>query len=595
MSARDEATRGAGRTGLAALAGLAAGLVTLGASGLVALLTGASSEPLVAVGAAFVDATPTWLKDLAARAFGTADKVALGVGEVVVLAGLAALAGVLAARRWAWGAVVVVALGVVAMTAALGRPGSSAGSVLPAVVGTAAGLWTLRALVDRLPASPPPTARPAASSPDATAPTAAPPTATPPAATPSAATPSTAATPGDGTEAGDAPHADRTGPVGGTGWAGWGRAGWGDTGRTDPAPALGGGTDRRGFLRVAGAAAALGAVGVLVGRAAGATGRAVTAARDAVRLPRPARAAPPLPAGVAVGVDGVEPWATPIDAFYRIDTALVVPQVDPATWTLRVHGLVAREVVLTWDELLASDLVEAWVTLCCVSNPVGGDLVGNQRWLGLPVREVLARAVPDADADMVLSRSADGWTASTPIEALTDDRDALLAVGMDGAPLPVEHGFPVRLVVPGLYGYVSATKWVTELEVTRFADRRAYWTQRGWAERGPVKTQSRIEVPRGGGDVRAGDVVVAGTAWAQHRGVTRVQVRADDGPWQDATLAADASVDTWRQWRWTWRAEPGEHVLHVRAFDPDGPQTGAIAGVLPDGATGYDAVHVTVT
>ncbi|WP_444665023.1 molybdopterin-dependent oxidoreductase [Cellulomonas sp. CW35] len=535
------------RARFAALAGLASGLVTLGAAALVAVVTGASSDPLVAVGAAFVDATPTWLKELAAETFGTADKAALAVGEVLVLAGLAALAGVLAARRWVWGAAVVVALGLVAAAAALGRPGASAWTAAPAVVGTAAGLWTLRVLVDRLPA-------PARSS-------------------------SVAATGSGGTPV---THPVGTASAGGPGTVGTSaRDAWSRT-------------DRRGFLQAVGVAAALGAVGVVVGRAAGAAGRAVTAARDAVRLPRPARAAAPVPAGVDVAVDGLEPWRTPPDAFYRIDTALVVPQVDPATWTLRVHGLVEREVELTWDELLASDLVETWVTLCCVSNPVGGDLVGNQRWLGLPVRDLLARAVPHADADMVLSRSADGWTASTPIEALTDDRDALLAVGMDGAPLPVEHGFPVRLVVPGLYGYVSATKWVTELEVTRFADARAYWTQRGWSERGPVKTQSRIEVPRGGGDVAAGDVVVAGTAWAQHRGVRRVQVRADEGAWQDATLAADGGIDSWRQWRWTWRAEPGEHVLHVRAFDPEGPQTGEVADVVPDGATGYDSVHVTV-
>ena len=355
------------------------------------------------------------------------------------------------------------------------------------------------------------------------------------------------------------------------------------------------GGDRRQFLAAAGTAGALGLVAVGMGRLAGTAGRAVSAVRATVRLPGPRVSAPAVPAGVDVGVDGVAPWATPPGDFYRIDTALVVPQVDPTTWTLRVHGLVEQEVELTWDELLASDLVEAWVTLCCVSNPVGGDLVGNQRWLGLPVREVLARARPLSDADMVLSRSADGWTASTPITALTDGRDALLAVGMDGAPLPVEHGFPVRLVVPGLYGYVSATKWVTELEVTRFADASAYWTDRGWAPRGPVKTQSRIEVPGDGAQLEAGEVVVAGTAWAQHRGITRVQVQVDRGPWQDATLADSGGIDSWRQWRWTWTAaEPGRHELRARAFDPEGPQTGAVADVLPDGATGYDYVQVSV-
>ncbi|MDQ0427126.1 molybdopterin-dependent oxidoreductase [Cellulomonas iranensis] len=508
---------------LAGLAGLAAGAVTVGVGALVAIVTGPSTDPLVAVGAAFVDATPGWLKDAAVAAFGTADKLVLGVGEALVLAALAAVAGVAARRRWSVGAVLVVLLGGVAAFAASLRPDTGALAPAPAVVGTVAGLWTLRELLRRLPPAAPPTA----------------------------------AAPG--------PVADGPAPPG-----------------------------RRTFLRLTALAAAVGVVGAVVGRVAATGARGAQAARAALRLPSPARPAPSPPSGVQVA--GVGPWATPPADFYRIDTALVVPQVDPATWRLRVHGLVEREVELTWDELLASDLVEAWVTLACVSNPVGGGLVGNQRWLGLPVRDVLARAVPTADADMVLSRSADGFTASTPLEALTDDRDALLAVGMDGAPLPPEHGFPVRMVVPGLYGYVSATKWVTELEVTRFDRVSAYWTQRGWSERGPVKTQSRIEVPRTGATVAAGDVVVAGTAWAQHRGVERVQVRVDDGAWQDADLAADGGVDSWRQWRWTWPdAAPGDHVLAVRAWDPDGPQTGVPADVVPDGAAGYDTLDVTVT
>lgn len=502
------------RTVAAAAAGVVAALVTVGVAAFVSVATGPASDPLTAVGAAFVDATPAWLKDWAASTFGTADKAVLGAGEVLVLAALAALAGVLAARRWWWGALVVGALGAVAALAALGRPGASAAAVVPAVLGTAAGLLTLRALVRRLPG-----------------------------------------------------------------------------GDDDP----GAGEDRRGFLRAGALAAASGLVTLALGRSVGTSGRVTQAARADVRLPAPATTAAPVPAGVQVGTPGMTPWATPPDAFYRIDTALVVPQVDPSTWRLRVHGLVEQEVTLTWDELLASPLEEAWVTLCCVSNPVGGDLVGNQRWLGLPVRELLARARPTAGADMVLSSSADGWTASTPLTALTDDRAALLAVAMDGAPLPVEHGFPVRLVVPGLYGYVSATKWVVDLEVTRFADATAYWTDRGWSALGPVKTQSRIDVPREGAVVEAGEVVVAGVAWAQHRGVRGVQVRVDDGPWHDATLADEGGIDSWRQWSWVWPAERGDHVLRVRASDPSGPQTGAVQDVVPDGATGYDELRVTVT
>ena len=502
-------------TALAALAGVAAGVVTIGVGSLVALLTGPTTDPLVAVGGAFVDATPAWLKDAAASTFGTADKVVLGVGEVIVLLALAGLAGVLAARRWAWGATLVVVLGAVAGLAAMGRPDAGTLAAAPAIVGAVAGLLTLRELVRRLPGAP-----------------------------------------------------------------------------ARPRPE---GVARRTFLQATAVAGVLGAVGVLVGRAIGSGARGAQAARAAIRIPQPSTTAAPVPAGVDIGVDGVGPWQTPADEFYRIDTALVVPQVDPSTWSLRVHGMVEQEVTLTWDELLAGDLVEAWVTLACVSNPVGGDLIGNQKWLGLPIADLLARARPTGDADMVLSRSVDGFTASTPLAALTDGRDALLAVAMDGEPLPVEHGFPVRMVVPGLYGYVSATKWVTELRVTRFADATAYWTDRGWSPEGPIKTQSRIEVPRPGAAVDAGSVVVAGTAWAQHRGVTGVQVRVDDGSWNDATLADDGGIDSWRQWSWTWDAEPGEYQLFVRASDPQGPQTGAQAGVIPDGATGYDTVRVTVT
>ncbi len=352
------------------------------------------------------------------------------------------------------------------------------------------------------------------------------------------------------------------------------------------------GASRRTFVLLASTGILLGTVAALAGRTLGATRRAVEAIRAALRLPAPARRAPALPEGVQV--PGVGDFVTPSGDFYRIDTALTVPRVDPETWRLRVHGLVERPLELTFDELLSSDLVEAWVTLTCVSNPIGGSLAGNARWLGLPVREVLARARPVAGADMVLSTSADGFTASTPLEVLTDDRDALLAIGMNGEPLPLDHGFPVRMVVPGLYGYVSATKWVVDLEVTRFSETTAYWTVRGWAERAPVKTASRIEVPREGATVPAGRVVLGGTAWAQHRGVVRVEVRMDEGPWHDADLAAVPGVDTWRQWSYAWDARPGQHTVQVRASDPEGAQTGETRGVVPDGATGWHTIRLTV-
>ena len=301
----------------------------------------------------------------------------------------------------------------------------------------------------------------------------------------------------------------------------------------------------------------------------------------------------PTPAGVDLEVGGQAPWRTSNRAFYRIDTALSPPLIDPTEWTLRIHGLVERELTVTYQDLLDRGLRDAWVTLCCVSNPVGGDLISNTVFSGVPIKDLLDEAGVQSGADMLLSTSEDGWTCGTPLAALTDGRDALLAVGMDGVPLPVEHGFPVRQVVPGLYGYVSATKWVTDWEITRFDDTEAYWTTRGWSARGPIKTHSRIDVPRK--TVEAGAVTVAGVAWAQHTGIKKVEVRVDDRRWEEAELASVPSDDTWVQWRWEWDAKPGEHRLQVRATDMTGyTQTSELADVVPDGATGYHAVDITV-
>jgi DMSO/TMAO reductase YedYZ molybdopterin-dependent catalytic subunit len=302
-----------------------------------------------------------------------------------------------------------------------------------------------------------------------------------------------------------------------------------------------------------------------------------------------------LPAKVSVGVPGVEPFVTRNADFYRIDTALTVPQMEPKDWRLTIHGRVKRPLTLTYEQLLARPMVERYITLACVSNEVGGELVGNARWLGVPIKDLLDEVEPDDSADQVVSRSVDGYTAGTPTAALRDGRDALLAVGMNGEPLPVEHGFPVRMVVPGLYGYVSATKWLTELELSRFSDFSAYWVRRDYAALAPVKTQSRIDTPAAGRRLEQGLVVVAGVAWAQHRGVSAVEVRVDDGPWQQAQLAAVPSVDTWRQWSWPWQATPGEHRLEVRATDNTGQvQTGQVHEPLPDGATGRHTIKVRI-
>ncbi len=349
---------------------------------------------------------------------------------------------------------------------------------------------------------------------------------------------------------------------------------------------------RRQFLALSGAVALAAVFAGGAGRLLARSRAAVEAARRTLRLP--VRAVP-APADVEVDVRGVEPWVTSQAQFYRIDTALSVPQILPDDWELRIHGMVDNELTLSYQDLLDRGLEQAWITLCCVSNQVGGDLISNASWSGVRIADVLAEAGVHEDADAVLSTSQDGWTCGTPLAVLTDDRNALFAVAMNGEPLNPEHGFPVRMVVPGLYGYVSATKWVVDLEVSRFSDFSAFWTDRGWSAQGPVKTQSRIDVPKPGADLAAGDVVVAGIAWAQHTGVMKVEVSVDGGAWAAATLAAHPSIDTWRQWSYVWSATSGEHEIAVRATDASGyTQTGELADVIPDGATGWHTISVDI-
>jgi DMSO/TMAO reductase YedYZ molybdopterin-dependent catalytic subunit len=354
-------------------------------------------------------------------------------------------------------------------------------------------------------------------------------------------------------------------------------------------------TTRRAFFAATGITAAAAGMAATGGRLLSAARSNIAQARESLQLPSPATAAPAVPAGVQSAAPGVTQWITPNNEFYRIDTALSVPEINAEDWELRVHGMVEQEVTLTFQDLLDAELIESHVTLTCVSNPVGGNLAGNAKWLGFPLREVLRMARPKEGADMVLSTSEDGFSASTPLEVLQDDRDAMLAIGMNGEPLPLEHGYPVRMVVPGLYGFVSATKWVVDLEVTRFADSKAYWTDRGWSERGPIKTMARVEVPKSFAQVSAGKVAIGGTAWAQTRGITKVEVQIDNGPWTEAVLSAEASVVTWRQWSFEWDATPGPHYIKARATDGTGEvQTDKRADPVPDGASGWQSVMVTV-
>ena len=355
------------------------------------------------------------------------------------------------------------------------------------------------------------------------------------------------------------------------------------------------GITRRRFITWVGVTAAAGAVAAVAGRALSASYEAVQAVRTSFTLPPPAVPLETIPAGATFDVDGLSKFLTPNAEFYRIDTALQVPVIDPNDWVLKINGMVDAPIELSYADLIALPLEESATTIACVSNEVGGDLIGTAVWLGYPIRHLLERARPQSGADMVLSRSSDGFTASTPIEALQDDRNAILAVAMNGEPLPLEHGYPVRMIVPGLYGYVSATKWVTELRVTRFADDPAYWTVRGWTERGPIKLSSRIDVPRGSDAVAAGDVVIAGVAWAPHTGISAVEVRIDDDDWQDAELTDPVGIDTWRQWRFVWQATRGDHEITVRAVDANGDvQSADTVPPFPDGSEGYAKRSVSV-
>ncbi|PVE75963.1 molybdopterin-dependent oxidoreductase [Microbacterium testaceum] len=356
------------------------------------------------------------------------------------------------------------------------------------------------------------------------------------------------------------------------------------------------GTDRRQFLLFTGLTA-LGAVVVGVGaRVLNATTSSVAAARDALRLPSPRRTVT-VPDGANWEIEGLSPIITPNSDFYRVDTALTVPNVDPTTWRLQIDGMVDTPIELSFDDLVNRGLDEYGVTLTCVSNEVGGDLVGNAIWTGVPIRDILRMAGPQADADMVLSESVDGYTASTPLSALVDDNlDAIFAVAMNGEPLPFEHGFPVRMVVPGLYGYVSATKWVTKLTVTRFDKDEAYWTPRGYAAQAPIKLSSRVDTPKIGTPVAAGTVTIAGMAWAQPVGVQKVEVRIDDGDWQETQLSNPINDQSWVQWRFDWNAEAGSHYIAVRATDKQGNlQIEQQAPIAPDGSSGWQRTLVTVS
>lgn len=352
---------------------------------------------------------------------------------------------------------------------------------------------------------------------------------------------------------------------------------------------------RRGLL-ITGALAVTAGVTGFGGRWLQGARTNVEASRRALRLPTPATKAPALPAGAQLDVEGISRFYTKPADFYRVDTALSVPRLTTDEWQLKLHGMVEKEVTLSFDDLLARPIVEHDITLTCVSNEVGGPLMGTARWLGVELAPLLREAGLDPKADQLVGRSVDGMTIGTPVAAVMDGRAAMLAIAMNGEPLLPEHGFPVRMVVPGLYGYVSATKWIVDLEVSTFAAYDPYWVKRGWKQQAPIKTSSRIDTPKAFARVKAGRVVVAGVAWAQHRGIKEVEVRVDGGDWRKAELSQEVNTDLWRQWKLEWDAPAGSHMLQVRAVDATGAvQVENRTPPFPSGSTGWQSVLITVT
>ena len=535
--------------------GVALGLLSTFAGLAVAeLMTGlvkGASSPVLPVGQEIIDVVPPAVKDWAIDTFGTADKAVLILGTILSLGVIGSIVGILAVRGARSAAYAVTGVvGLIGVWAVSMRPAPTFGKMLPAIVGTLVSIAVLWWLSPRsIDVEPEPSA--------------------------------------------DVPETEH-GPV--------------DAARTSTELVPVAGSTRRGFVLGAGVVAMgavlLGGIGRVLKRRFD-----VDDERDALTLPEVDDTVPEAPMaetsaaaidGNDFGLEGVTPFIVPNSDFYRIDTALSVPQVSKDDWSLRIHGMVDNELELTFADLLERPMIERPITLSCVSNRVGGDLVGNAVWQGVRMKDLLDEAGVDPAATQTVSRSIDGWSCGSPTSVIMDGRDAMVAIAMNGEPLPAEHGYPVRLVVPGLYGYVSATKWVTEIEMTRWEDFDGYWVPRGWAKEGPIKIMARIDRPSNGRRLERSDdgaVDIAGLAWAVHRGISRVEVEIDeDGEWRECELAGVPSDDTWRQWRYRWDDfTPGEHRVTARAFDGDGEaQPIGPKDVAPDGAEGYHSVRFTI-
>jgi DMSO/TMAO reductase YedYZ molybdopterin-dependent catalytic subunit len=522
-----------GRLGVGASIGVLSAAVALGVGEVVAALVRPAASPVIAVGNRFIVLTPEPVKRWAIRSFGTNDKTVLLSGIYLVIAALAVVVGVLALRRLVYGLVGLAVFGAVGVYCALTANAHHGSDIVPTIFGTAAAMAAMLVLTRA---------------------------------------------------AGPDPALDQV-PARKTVAAG---------------PAVRFVANRRGFLTGSAAAAGLAAVAGFGGRAAQHARFDVAEARANLTLPPPVEPLVPpapvadVPNGPDLGKSGV-PWNTPNGMFYRIDTAIEPPQLDPKDWSLRIHGKVDHEITMNYSDLLGRPMIERWMTLSCVSNEVGGQLVGNARFLGARLADVLREAGVHHDADQLVLTSVDGMSLGAPTAVVMDGRDSMIAVGMNGEPLPVKHGFPARIVVPGLYGYVSACKWVVDIEATTFAARKAYWVQGGWAAQTDIKIASRIDTPHNGATVKVGQpVAIAGVAWDQHKGIARVEVQIDNGKWLPARLASVPSLDTWRQWVLPWTPpKAGSYAVRVRAVDTGATiQSAEHREVFPSGATGYHVITV---
>ena len=505
-----------------ALFGVLATLVGMATGHLIASLLNPASSPVLAVGSQVIDLTPTSLKEAAIKRFGSNDKNVL-IGSV--LAGvlvLSAVAGLLARRRFRYGAALLVVLVGVAAFTALNRPTAELVDVLPSLATVLAGVGALWLLDSRY---------------------------------------------------------SRTREVG-------------DTGTPAPEAGAEAGPSRRGVLV---SAAVLTALAAVMGGAGRVIGNYRTRLEN-IAFPKPADPAPAFPVGIEKDFPGVSPLRISNGDFYRVDTRLDVPIVDIEDWTLTIEGMVDKKLEFTFDDLLGMPLIERDITLTCVSNSVGGPYVGGARWIGVRLTDLLEMAGVQKGVDQIISTDVDGMTIGTPYDLAVDGRDAMIALGMNGDALPREHGFPARMVVPGLYGFISACKWITKINLTTYEDTTSYWTERDWATDAPIKISSRIDTPKVLENIDAGETFIGGVAWAQQNGgVATVQVQIDGGPWQDAELGPSAGNDYWRQWHFPWTAEAGTHNIASRVIDGNGnTQTAVRAEPFPEGSSGIQTLIVKV-